>query len=238
MEWASVLQGIIISGFMGLAIGNFVTNPIFRLPRNEPLFVKDPYCGDCNTILTPKDLFPVLSWLMTGGKCRYCGAAVPGSYTVTEAAIGLFYVIFYLQYGFTEQFLLLSFGVTALVMLVMMLYIDNFFSDRTFAAGLALAAVFRTLNEHTVYGFGGGAFAGVMLGTIMWKISGQPMKRDAAAFPPYLKLLALAGAWLPFTQLIAILPVCGFAALARKCGKWLPEYAILGATIAAMFIHT
>lgn len=238
MEWAHVLQGIIISGFVGLAIGNFVTNPIYRLPRNEPLFVKDPYCGDCNTILTPKDLFPVFSWLMTKGKCRYCGAAVPGSYTVTEALIGLLYIIFYLQHGFTEQFLLLSFGATAFVMIAMMLYIDNFFSDRTFAATLALAAVYRTLTEGTVYGFAGGVFAGVVLGAAVWKLSGVPMKRDASAFPTYLKLLCAAGAWLPFNVWLAIMPVCGFAALVRKTVKWLPEYSIIAASIAALIIHT
>jgi Bacterial Peptidase A24 N-terminal domain len=212
LELAQTLQGIIISGFMGLAIGNFVTNPIFRLPRNEPLFAKDPYCGDCNTILTPKDLFPVLSWLMTKGKCRYCGASVPGFYTLTEAFVGLLFVLFYLYYGFSEQFLLLSFGTTTFVMLAAMLYIDNFFSDRTFAAGLSLAAVYRTLIEHTVYGFGGGAFAGLMAGAIVWKLSGKPMKRDAAAFPTYLRILVLAGSWLTFGQWLAILPVAAFAA--------------------------
>jgi prepilin signal peptidase PulO-like enzyme (type II secretory pathway) len=238
MEWAGILQGIIISGFMGLAIGNFVTNPIYRLPRNEPLFLKDPYCGDCNTVLTPKDLFPVLSWLMTKGKCRYCGAAVPGSYTVTEAFVGLLFVIFFLQYGFSEKFLLLSFGMTAFVMLGMMLYIDNFFSDRTFAAALAIAAVYRTLTEATVYGFAGGAFAGLLLGAAVWKLSGKPMVRDAAAFPAYLKLLVVSGAWLTFPQWFAILPVCAFAAVARDAKKWLPEYAIICATLAVLFIRT
>ncbi len=238
MEWASILQGIIISGFMGLAIGNFVTNPIFRLPRHESLFGKDPYCGDCNTILTPKDLFPVLSWLMTKGKCRYCGAAVPGSYTVTEAFVGLLYVIFYLQYGFSEKFVLLSFGTTAFVMLGMMLFIDNFFSDRTFGTALAIGAVFRTLAEGTIYGFAGGSFAGLMLGSVIWKLSGKPMIRDAAAFPAYMKLLVLAGAWLTFPQFLAIMPVCAFAMLARSAKKWLPEYAIICATMAALIIHT
>lgn len=238
MEWVSLLQGIIISGFMGLAMGNFVTNPIFRLPRHESLFGKDPYCGDCNTILTPKDLFPVFSWLMTRGKCRYCGAAVPGAYTVTEALIGLLYVIFFLQHGFSEKYVLLSFGATAFVMLAMMLYIDNFFSDRTFGTALAIGAVFRTLTEGTVYGFAGGTFAGVVLGSLVWKWSGKPMIRDAAAFPAYLKLLVLAGAWLPFVpHFLAILPACAFAALVRKQCRWLPEYTILFTTMAVLIIR-
>jgi leader peptidase (prepilin peptidase)/N-methyltransferase len=235
--WAITAIGIIISGFVGLVIGNIVTNPIFRLPRRESIFGKDPYCGDCNTILTAKDLFPVFSWLSTRGKCRYCGAAVPGSYTVTEAVVGLLFLIFYLQYGFTEPFVLLSFGMTALVMIGMMLFIDNFFSDRTFGTALAIAAVYRTLLEGTIYGFGGGAFAGMMIGATIWKLSGKPMIRDAAAFPSYMKLLVLAGGWLPFPAFLAILPICGFAMIVRKANKWLPEFAILCSIILALIIH-
>jgi prepilin signal peptidase PulO-like enzyme (type II secretory pathway) len=237
MEWASILQGIIISGFMGLVVGNFSTSPIYRLPRNEPLFNKDPYCGDCNTLLQPKDLFPVLSWLSTRGKCRYCGAPVPGAYTLAEALVCVLFVLFFLQHGFSEKFIMLSFGSAALVTMAMMLYIDNFFSDRTFGLTLALAAVFRALTEATVYGFGGGVFAGLMLGGVIWRFSGQPMKRDAAAFPHYLKLLAVAGAWLTFPQFIAILPVCAFAGLIRNQKKWLPEFTIIASTIFMLFTH-
>ena len=237
MEWASILQGIIISGFMGLVVGNFVTSPIYRLPRNEPLFSKDPYCGDCNSLLQPKDLFPVLSWLMTRGKCRYCGAAVPGAYTLAEAFIAVLFVVFYLQHGFSEKFMLLSFGGAAFVTLGMMLYIDNFFSGRTFGLILALGAVWRVLTEATIYGFAGGVFAGLMLGGMAWKVSGKPMVRDAAAFPAYLKLLAASGAWLTFPQFMAILPVCAFAALIRGQKKWLPEYVIICSTIFVLSIH-
>ncbi len=133
-----LLPGIIWSGFMGLAIGNFATNPIYRLPRGESLFARDPYCGDCNAPLKPRDLFPVLSWLSTGGKCRYCGARVPGAYTVTEALIGAIFVTLYLRLGWSERFVLESFGLTAFVMIAVMLFIDGFFSDRTLVACLML----------------------------------------------------------------------------------------------------
>ena len=233
----SLMIGIIISGMMGLIAGNYATSPIYRLPRNKPIFAEDPYCGDCDHKLYPMDLFPVLSWLSTRGKCRYCGAPVPGVYTAVEAFVCVLFVVFYIQHGLTEPFLLLSFGTASLVMIAAMLSIDNFFSDRTFAVSLALAVVTRTLAEATVYGFAGGAFAGLMLGATVWKLSGKQMTRDSLAFPPYLKLLILAGAWLPFPAFIAILPLCGFAALVRDSKKWLPDYAIIGATIAALIIH-
>ena len=242
-----LLPGIIWSGFLGLAIGNFATNPIYRLPRRESLFARDPYCGDCNAPLKPRDLFPVLSWISTKGKCRYCGSAVPGAYTVAEALIGLLFIVFYLKFGFSEQFMLMSFGATGFVMLGMMLYIDNFFSDRTLVACAIMGMLHRTLIEGTMYGFLGTAYAGLMAGAIAWKVSGKPMARDMAAFPVYLKLLVVAGLWLPplqmgllmwFTALLYVvinrLHQKESKEVAENKKKWLVEWFVMANVIIVM----
>lgn len=206
---------MIWAGFLGLAIGNFATNPVYRLPRGESLFARDPYCGDCNAPLKPRDLFPVFSWLATRGKCRYCGAKIPGAYTVTEALCGLFFIALYLKFGFSEQFILCSFGTTALLMLAMMLYIDNFFSDRTLMACMILGMLHRTLLDGNIYGFLGTGYAGVIIGALAWKLSKKPMARDFVSFPIYLKLLAAAGIWLHWLQFTAVLAAAAFVSGAR-----------------------
>ena len=231
IDLLDILPGIIFSGFLGLALGNFATNPIYRLPLNESLFARDPYCGDCNAPLKPIDLFPVLSWLMTRGKCRYCGANVPASYTVTEALSGLLFIICYLQFGFSEQFILFSFGGLSFIMIAMMLYIDNFFSNRTLMAAMMCGALYRVLHDGTMYNFAGGLYAGVMAGAVAWKISGKPMARDMGAFPSYLKLLAASGIWLTLPQLAILFPVTLVASAFRNHKKWLVEYVIIITTV-------
>jgi prepilin signal peptidase PulO-like enzyme (type II secretory pathway) len=238
MDIVSLLEGIVFSGFLGLALGNFATNPIYRLPRNESLFYRDPYCGDCNTKLTTIDLFPVFSWLSTRGKCRYCGASVPGSYAVTEALIGLLFVVAYVKFGFSERFVLVSFGATAFVMIAMMLHIDNFFSGKTLVVCIAIGMVYRTLLEGTIYGFAGGAGLGLLAGVVAWKCSGKPLIRDMAAFPTYLKLLVCAGIWLPEFQLFIVFALAGLASLLKKRCVWLPEYTMIVCTVALLLIHT
>jgi leader peptidase (prepilin peptidase) / N-methyltransferase len=231
MYLLDILPGIIFSGFLGLAIGNFATNPIYRLPLRESLFARDPYCGDCNAPLKPIDLFPVLSWLSTKGKCRYCGAGIPAAYTLTEILVGALFLIAYLQFDFSEKFILLSFGGTALIMIAMMLYIDNFFSDRTLAVAIMLGMVYRTLTDGTIYYFGGGLYIGVMVGAIAWKLSKAPMARDMGSFPTYMKLLAVAGIWLNFQQLAILLPIVLVASLFRNKIKWLVEFTIIAVTV-------
>jgi len=230
MHLLDLLPGIIWSGFLGLIAGNFATSPIYRLPRGESLFLRDPYCGDCNAKLKPKDLFPVLSWLMTRGKCRYCGAAVPGAYTAIEALTCILFIVCYLQYGFSERFLLVSLGITAFLMLITMLLLDDFFSDKTLVATIVLGMLCRTLLDGTLYGFAGSAFAGLLAGIAIWRISGTPMVRDVTAFPAYLKLLLAAGVWLPLSRLAIVLLAALIAALIRQDKKRLPEITIIVCT--------
>jgi leader peptidase (prepilin peptidase)/N-methyltransferase len=232
-----LLPGIVWSCFLGLVIGNFATNPIYRLPRNESLFLKDPYCGDCGAYLMPRDLFPVFSWLATKGKCRYCKSPIPAAYAATETLIAALYMLCYIKYGFSEQFILISFGLTTLVMLGMMFYLDNFFSNKTLIACYIFAMLYRTLMEGTIYGFAGGAFAALAAGLVVWKISGRPLVRDLIQFPSYLKLLVAAGLWLPPLHLVALL----FATLVTvplvKDEHWMSEWMIITGIIILTFIH-
>ena len=236
-----LLPGIIWSCFLGLAIGNFATNPIYRLPRYESLFGKNPYCGDCGSELKPKDLFPVLSWLSTKGKCRYCGGQIPAAYTITEALIALLFVVCYLKFGFSEQFILITFGITAFTMLWAMLYIDNFFSEKTFVAALIFGMLYQTLQTNTIYGFCIGGYIGIIAGVTAWKLSGKTMIRDYAYFPNYMKLLTLAGVWLPLPQMTMLLLLIAVATLILHTTKMLRnnliEYFIIATTIGIILTY-
>ena len=168
---------------------------------------------------------------MTRGKCRYCGAQVPGTYAGIEAVTGILFVVCYLKSGFSESFILVSFGMTALLMIAVMLYIDDFFSGKTVIASLFLGVLYRTLHEGTIYNAVGGAFAGLLIGATVWRFSGKPLIRDIVAFPPYINLLVAAGAWLPLPQFFIVAATGGVAALFRKDSPWLVEWALIICTV-------
>lgn len=73
--------GFIIGAF----IGSFLNMVIWRLPRglsfSEP---KRSFCPKCNHSLDWPDLFPLLSWLSTKGRCRYCKEPVAPRYFLVE----------------------------------------------------------------------------------------------------------------------------------------------------------
>jgi len=238
MIFTGLFYGIFWSCFLGLIIGNFATNPIYRLPRGAGLFIEDPYCDSCHAKLEPRDLFPLFSWIFAKGRCRYCGVVVPGAYALTEALTAIVFVICYLQFGFSEKFLLISLGMTSLIMLAMMLVLDGFFSNKTLIASLVLGSLFRTLQDNTIYNFLGNGYAGLIVGLVIWKLSDRPLVRDVKAFPEYLKLLVVAGVWLSFPQLALVLLMMIIFMPLKNYIIWLPEWIIIVSTITLVLTNT
>ena len=79
------LQGL---GLLLIApvIGSFLGTVIRRLPEGRPIALSRSQCETCGTALTPRDLVPLLSWLLSRGRCRHCGHAVGWFYPGIEIA--------------------------------------------------------------------------------------------------------------------------------------------------------
>jgi len=93
-EWFAVI------GFLlGAVVGSFLNMVIYRLPRGlsfvEP---SKSFCPKCKHPLGVVDLFPLFSWLSTGGKCRYCKEPVAVRYFVVELIMGSVFAAIWWQY--------------------------------------------------------------------------------------------------------------------------------------------
>ncbi|MBW4081630.1 A24 family peptidase [Paenibacillus sp. S150] len=85
----------------GLILGSFYNVVALRVPVGESLLRPSSRCTSCGTQLTARDLVPVLSYLLSGGKCRHCGAKVSPLYMLGEAATGLLFLGVYMRFGLT-----------------------------------------------------------------------------------------------------------------------------------------
>lgn len=77
---------VMLGGLLGASIASFAQLVCDRLPRRESIVVPASHCTACQHRLWPHDLIPVISWLLLGGKCRYCKAAIPPSSLYVELA--------------------------------------------------------------------------------------------------------------------------------------------------------
>lgn len=73
-----------IFALYGLLIGSFLNVCIYRLPRHQKIGNDRSHCASCGHVLAPADLIPVVSYLMLGRRCRYCGKHISPRYAVVE----------------------------------------------------------------------------------------------------------------------------------------------------------
>jgi leader peptidase (prepilin peptidase)/N-methyltransferase len=66
-------------------IGSFLGVLIDRLPRGESVVFGRSFCRHCSTPLGPRDLAPIVSWLASRGRCRYCGGEIDPALPMIEA---------------------------------------------------------------------------------------------------------------------------------------------------------
>ncbi len=78
----------------GLIIGSFLNCFIYRLEKEETLAGRS-YCPHCKHSLMWLDLIPVFSFLLLGGKCRYCSKKISIQYPLVEfLTASIFLLIF------------------------------------------------------------------------------------------------------------------------------------------------
>lgn len=79
--------------FAGLAIvvaapfiGSFLGTLVVALPRGDLLRRWRSACAGCGATLGIVDLFPIVSFVVLGGRCRHCGGAIPWRLPAIELA--------------------------------------------------------------------------------------------------------------------------------------------------------
>lgn len=73
-------------GGAGLLVGSFLGLVSLRLPRGEGFVGGRSRCRGCDRPLGPWRLIPLLSYVISRGRCAGCGAAIPVRYPAMEAA--------------------------------------------------------------------------------------------------------------------------------------------------------
>ena len=87
--------------FVGSILSSFYGVLATRAPVGKSIIKPRSHCSNCNHELSWKDLFPIFSYLFLKGRCRYCKAKIPAYEPILELAMGIFFALAYLNYGFS-----------------------------------------------------------------------------------------------------------------------------------------
>lgn len=76
----------------GVVIGSFLNVLIWRLPREEKPNGRS-HCPGCGHELVWNDLIPVLSFIFSAGRCRYCKKSISFRYPLIEIITGVLFAL-------------------------------------------------------------------------------------------------------------------------------------------------
>lgn len=116
MDWIWILAGCMVFLY-GIVIGSFLNVCIYRIPKGEDIVKVNSHCMSCGYRLRWYDLFPIVSYVALGGKCRKCGAKISCQYPIIEAVNGGLYVLIFAVNGWEIESAIYCLMASALLVL-------------------------------------------------------------------------------------------------------------------------
>ncbi len=136
-----MFEAMLLAGLMGMLIGSFLNVCIYRLPRDLSVVHPRSFCPVCETPVAWYDNFPVLSWVLLGGKCRKCRTVISWRYPLVEALTGFLFVAAVWRQGLTPEAGKLCVFVALLVGLVFMDLEERILADELTVGGMTFGFV-------------------------------------------------------------------------------------------------
>jgi len=111
-------MGILVL-ILGILIGSFLNVCIYRIPKGETIVYGRSHCMSCQKEIKWYDLIPVISYLILGGKCRYCKEKLSLQYPCIELMNGLAYFVLYRIFTFQVTFFVSCVIFSTLLVIIM-----------------------------------------------------------------------------------------------------------------------
>lgn len=102
---------------VGLCMASFLGSLSYRVPRGISMISPPSSCPSCGRRIIAYDLVPVLSYIILGGRCRYCKTPIGIKYLIVEVITPVLYLAIYLIYGTNWRFLIYTYLISILIYL-------------------------------------------------------------------------------------------------------------------------
>jgi len=101
----------------GAIIGSFLNVVIHRVPKGESIITPRSHCTNCQKTIVWYHNIPIISYIVLGGKCKYCDKKFSMNYFFVEVLSALITLALFYKIGFSlEYFLILALFYTLLVL--------------------------------------------------------------------------------------------------------------------------
>lgn len=206
--WVILATGALV----GLLIGSFLNVVIHRGPAmwrlidesRGDLIAPRSYCPACQKPIRTIHLFPVIGFLLLGGKCASCGAPISARYPFVELLGALAAVVAVILFGFSVEALLAA---AFFWLLIPLAFIDAETGYLPDALTLPLVALGLITNGFGLFAAWPHSLIGALAGYLAFRLVAEAfrrLRRVEGLGQGDAKLLGGIGAWLGWPALAPV----------------------------------
>jgi prepilin signal peptidase PulO-like enzyme (type II secretory pathway) len=166
--------GIIIATIFGAVFGSYATLFAYRLPLGESCFGRyfgpKSRCPQCDTVIRTRELIPLLNWLFTLGRCKSCQTKIPRTHLFIEASTTILFVVSYIKFSFSQEFLIYSLISVGAVILLATDFTHKTFPQPILNFILMIGLANRVLQDQNVINVTFSAAIGAVFAIIFYQI--------------------------------------------------------------------
>jgi len=204
----------------GLIFGSFLNVVAMRTLAGMSIVYPPSHCPVCGTRLKPKELIPIVSYLLQKGRCRTCNAPISPLYPLGELLTGVYALIWYYPLLTMSMDHLLWYGLSGLffIALVVILTITDLSAmvipDRILllAAPFTIVLVLWKDDQHWLFHLFGALLYGSVFLLTYWLSRGKMGLGDV-------KYAFLLGFWLGAQFFLFFLLLASSTALIVALGR-------------------
>ncbi|HBZ09612.1 MAG TPA: prepilin peptidase [Bacillus bacterium] len=101
----------------GLLFGSFFNVAGLRIPLKQSVIFPESACPHCEKRLSAIEMIPVISFLVLGGKCRYCKVQISPVYPAMELLTACLFTYAFIHLGWTNE-LIIAWTLISLFMII------------------------------------------------------------------------------------------------------------------------
>ena len=218
----------------GSIAGSFLNVCIHRMPLGESVVWPSSHCPNCKKRIPSYDNVPFISYLLLGGKCRFCKKAISLRYPLVELLTAVSFLLLFTRFGLSFDFF---FYVVLLSALIVATFVDikhRIIPDEVSVGGLIVGFILSAIKGLNLHPFsfhvrpmidsflgiiiGGGIIylSGLIFDTVYFKMLKKPpiQGEKESMGGGDVKLLAMIGAFLGWEKAVLTFFIAPFFGLA------------------------
>lgn len=195
---------------LGAILGSFYNVLIYRLPRGVSLVSPRSFCPFCCRTIPWYDNVPVVSYLLLGGKCRFCRRGISASYPLVEVLSALAAFLAVVRFDLTLKALWVYGFLSLLIVIAFIDWFHQIIPDVLSLGGMLLGWVgsLWILDLSPVDSFLGAAVGAGTL--VIIAVSYRAVRKMDGLGGGDVKLMAMIGAFMGWQMVFPVLFIASF----------------------------